>query len=100
MGKGDKKTRRGKIILGTYGVRRRRKRTDKPGIKLVTTSKEKDLKEKKLKEKREVKEARPVKEVIPVVKEPEAAQPAEIKEAVPVVEAKDIKRLPNWAAFY
>ena len=26
MGKGDKKTRRGKIVLGTYGVRRRRKK--------------------------------------------------------------------------
>lgn len=25
MGKGDKKTRRGKIILGSYGVRRRKK---------------------------------------------------------------------------
>jgi 30S ribosomal protein S31 len=28
MGKGDKKSRRGKIILGTYGVRRK-KRSDK-----------------------------------------------------------------------
>jgi len=26
MGKGDKKTRRGKIVKGTYGVRRRRKK--------------------------------------------------------------------------
>jgi len=26
MGKGDKKSRRGKIILGTYGVRRPRKK--------------------------------------------------------------------------
>lgn len=26
MGKGDKKTRRGKIIIGTFGVRRRRKK--------------------------------------------------------------------------
>jgi ribosomal small subunit protein bTHX len=25
MGKGDKKSKRGKIVLGTYGVRRRRK---------------------------------------------------------------------------
>jgi ribosomal small subunit protein bTHX len=25
MGKGDKKTRRGKIVLGSYGVRRKRK---------------------------------------------------------------------------
>lgn len=27
MGKGDKKTKRGKIILGSYGVRRPRKKT-------------------------------------------------------------------------
>lgn len=27
MGKGDKKTRRGKIIMGSYGVRRPRKKT-------------------------------------------------------------------------
>lgn len=26
MGKGDKKTRRGKIVNGTYGVRRRKKK--------------------------------------------------------------------------
>ncbi|MDR2970738.1 MAG: 30S ribosomal protein THX [Bacteroidales bacterium] len=29
MGKGDKKTRRGKIVIGSYGVRRMRK-TSKP----------------------------------------------------------------------
>ncbi|TDJ04810.1 MAG: 30S ribosomal protein THX, partial [Deltaproteobacteria bacterium] len=27
MGKGDKKTRRGKITMGTFGVRRPRKKT-------------------------------------------------------------------------
>jgi ribosomal small subunit protein bTHX len=26
MGKGDKKTKRGKIVMGTYGVRRSRKK--------------------------------------------------------------------------
>ena len=53
MGKGDKKTRRGKIILGTFGVRRRRKKADKPDVKLATPLKAgKDLTEKKqLKEK-------------------------------------------------
>jgi len=35
MGKGDRKTRRGKIIKGTYGVRRPRKRVKKGA---VTTS--------------------------------------------------------------
>ncbi len=38
MGKGDRKTRRGKIIKGTYGVRRRRKKGKK---RVVTTSTEK-----------------------------------------------------------
>ena len=47
MGKGDKKTRRGKIILGTYGVRRRRKKENKPEIKQVEPVKGKGLKERK-----------------------------------------------------
>ena len=47
MGKGDKKTRRGKIILGTYGVRRPRKKTDKPEIKPVKQVMVKEPKEKK-----------------------------------------------------
>ncbi len=33
MGKGDKKSRRGKIILGSFGVRRPRKKAYKPEIK-------------------------------------------------------------------
>lgn len=33
MGKGDKKSRRGKIILGTYGARRPRKKADKAAVK-------------------------------------------------------------------
>jgi len=32
MGKGDKKTKRGKIILGTNGTRRKRKIKKRPGI--------------------------------------------------------------------
>lgn len=32
MGKGDKKTRRGKIANGTYGTRRKRKLKKKPTI--------------------------------------------------------------------
>jgi ribosomal small subunit protein bTHX len=51
MGKGDKKSRRGKIILGTYGVRRRRKdygkvvlksnssQTENPSSENIETSK-------------------------------------------------------------
>jgi 30S ribosomal protein S31 len=33
MGKGDKKTRRGKIWRGTYGKRRPRPRNEKPAAK-------------------------------------------------------------------
>ena len=47
MGKGDKKTRRGKIILGSYGVRRRRKKADKPEAKAVKVIKQKEPKDKK-----------------------------------------------------
>lgn len=32
MGKGDKKSKRGKIILGTYGTRRKRKIKKRPAI--------------------------------------------------------------------
>lgn len=32
MGKGDKKTRRGKIVTGSYGVRRPRKNTSTTAI--------------------------------------------------------------------
>jgi ribosomal small subunit protein bTHX len=42
MGKGDKKSRRGKIILGTYGVRRPRKTTIIPPAKVKPA--EEDLK--------------------------------------------------------
>ena len=31
MGKGDKKTKRGKITKGTYGVRRKKKEKNTPG---------------------------------------------------------------------
>jgi 30S ribosomal protein S31 len=33
MGKGDKKSRRGKIINGSYGVRRRKKKVTKTVVK-------------------------------------------------------------------
>jgi len=57
MGKGDKKTRRGKIILGSYGVRRPRKKNNKPEVKPVKVILSKEPKEKKpVKEKKEPKE--------------------------------------------
>jgi 30S ribosomal protein S31 len=47
MGKGDKKTRRGKIILGSYGVRRPRKKNDKPVMKPLKEVQTKEPKDKK-----------------------------------------------------
>ena len=44
MGKGDKKTRRGKITRGTFGVRRKRKKAKAPVVvkkKAKTTKKAK-----------------------------------------------------------
>ncbi len=63
MGKGDKKTRRGKIILGTFGARRRRKKEGKPEIKPETATRIPEVKEKKkAKEKAEIKEVSAVAE--------------------------------------
>jgi 30S ribosomal protein S31 len=42
MGKGDKKTRRGKITIGSFGVRRRRKKISKASLKPVNAIVEKD----------------------------------------------------------
>ena len=75
MGKGDKKSRRGKIILGTYGVRRPRKKADKPEIKPVKVVKTK-----------EVKETKPVKEKIS--KADADAVKAKLVEAGATVEVK------------
>ena len=95
MGKGDKKTRRGKIILGTYGVRRPKKKADKAEIKPLITSAKKEVKEKKpVKEKSEAKEVKAVAEVKEpkVTKEKVAVKtpkvPKEKKEAVVADEAK------------
>ena len=64
MGKGDKKSRRGKIIMGSFGVRRRRKKADKKEIMPIARTKVVEAKDKKpVKEKKEVKEVVEVKEV-------------------------------------
>ena len=64
MGKGDKKTRRGKIVLGTYGVRRRRKKgaiLSKPS----KTAREKETPRKRpVREKSEVKAAAEAREKV------------------------------------
>ncbi|MBN2633481.1 MAG: 30S ribosomal protein THX [Bacteroidales bacterium] len=110
MGKGDRKSKRGKIILGTYGVRRRRKKAGKPPVKLMEKAKETVIKEKKpLKHRKpaaevqevpapvinevvsEVSEQKP--EKAPAVKKEKKAAAAEkpakeVKEKKPVAEKK------------
>jgi len=92
MGKGDKKTRRGKIILGTFGARRRRKTAYVKEIVPSAATSVKDLKEKKpVKEKtegREAKSAAEVKENKPVR---EKAAPRAVK---PVKEKKEAVETP------
>jgi 30S ribosomal protein S31 len=76
MGKGDKKTRRGKIIIGTFGVRRRRKKDGKQDIKPAIAPIAKEVKEKKpVREKTEVKEAKAAAEVKEVKAIKEKAAP-------------------------
>ncbi len=60
MGKGDKKTRRGKIILGSYGVRRPRKKNNKAEIKHV-----KEIVVKETKDKKHGKEKKETTEILP-----------------------------------
>lgn len=42
MGKGDRKTRRGKLFAGTYGKRRPRKKKKTVGVNAVNTNKPQD----------------------------------------------------------
>jgi ribosomal small subunit protein bTHX len=48
MGKGDKKSKRGKIFAGSFGVRRK-KRKDKPAKVSVVVAEEKPVKHRKVK---------------------------------------------------
>jgi len=93
MGKGDKKSRRGKIILGTFGVRRRRNKAGKPEVSNVKVVKEKVAEDiKPVKEKKVHKEE---KAVIPVEIVQEKAEQKEPKAAKKVkkevVEEKVVK---------
>ena len=59
MGKGDKKSKRGKIILGTYGVRRPQKPKKKTEIIPAAKAKAPVIEEKVKPEKASVKAAKP-----------------------------------------
>jgi 30S ribosomal protein S31 len=61
MGKGDKKSRRGKIIIGSSGVRRPKSSKNKASVKVETIEKIKKVAEKpKAEHKPKVKVAEPV----------------------------------------
>jgi 30S ribosomal protein S31 len=73
MGKGDKKTRRGKIFRGTYGVRRRKKKSERPFLKprMKEATAEKDKKPPRGKKE--------VAEIIEVPVADETVKPVDIK---------------------
>jgi len=93
MGKGDKKSRRGKIILGSYGVRRHRKKAYKAEVEPLKLTKQKDLKEiKPPKEKKEIAEIQVAKE------KPEAKVQKVVKEKKEVKEVKEEKVIQETKA--
>lgn len=76
MGKGDKKSRRGKIILGTYGVRRPRKKADKASIKpQEVVTQQRPAKDKKERPRTEAKESRTKEKVEKVERVEKAVKP-------------------------
>jgi ribosomal small subunit protein bTHX len=83
MGKGDKKTRRGKITIGTYGVRRMRKKASKTKIHVLKDEKTTELKRRRSpREKTEVHEPEAVAEIAVASKQPvkEVKEPRETAE--------------------
>ena len=102
MGKGDKKTRRGKIILGTHGVRRPKNKSEKKEIKPVIVNQKvvKDKPAGEPKEAPEIKETRQtkvkeVKEEKAVKTATKAAEPKPVKNKKVVSEAKAEKAEPK-----
>ena len=80
MGKGDKKSRRGKITIGSFGVRRPKKKIKTPVIKSDANLKEVRTKTKVLsKEKKEVKAQKEVKDKKEMPEETKAKTPAKKK---------------------
>lgn len=79
MGKGDKKSKRGKIILGTHGVRHLRKQSFKPDSKTSESNNDSKGPVKSAPEVREAKNNR------------EKTSPKEVKAVKPVKEAKQKK---------
>jgi ribosomal small subunit protein bTHX len=88
MGKGDKKTKRGKIVIGSYGVRRAHKKKGRtPGILQKTEPKIKDTPEQI--------PVLPVPEIIPVV-EPvveKVVRKTAIKKAAPKKPVEKVEKV-------
>ncbi len=74
MGKGDKKSKRGKIVIGSFGIRRPRKKSYVP-VKVDIAQVE----------------AKPVKEKTTVNEVKESAETAVMKQPKPVKEKKEPK---------
>ena len=95
MGKGDKKSKRGKITLGTYGVRRLRKKNVKANLSSSKATKAKDEIIKTI----EIEEVvvQPVEEVVQTevveaVVEPKVVkEKSSVKAAKPAKEKKEVK---------
>ena len=79
MGKGDKKTKRGKLFMGSFGVTRQKKGIKAVGKPVVAASEPKEKAVKEIKKEKEPREA--VKEVKEVKEE--------VKETAPVKAAKE-----------
>jgi len=106
MGKGDKKTRRGKIFMGSYGISRPRKPSGSPFIsksarRIVPIAIPEPVKT-EIKPKLEVKIEQPkIVEAVsaPVIETPtaiEIPQPAELKKAAPIEKVeKEVKVVPK-----
>jgi len=97
MGKGDKKTKRGKIVIGSYGVRRARnkKKVTAPLVKINTEPK---IKEIKVIEEKTIIPVVPVVEVqVSVVIEEKAAKKAPAKKSTKkaVVEKPAAEKKPE-----
>ena len=99
MGKGDKKTRRGKIILGTYGVRRKRKKNAGIIAKSSGFAEDKEMRESKSRRGRKeakeilpIKEGAEVKDVKKVEEVLESLDNEEVIEVQPPNESEEIKK--------
>ena len=92
MGKGDKKTKRGKIIMGSYGVRRPKK--DK---KYVAPEPVKEVKKKTVKKEEVTKEEVVIETVIATEEKPKKVKKATAPKETAVEEKPKVKKTTKKA---